>query len=418
MTTTRVLVDLDGAPTAAGTLHSHRKGRSESATFTYDSSYLANPRAYQLDPELPLSASPSQTANGRSLFGAFTDTAPDRWGRTLLTRQEMAAARSEHRTARSLGDIDFMLGVRDDLRQGAVRFAAPDGTFSAPADRGVPALTDLPALLDLAERAESDTSNLDDLSRLVRVGSSLGGARPKAHVRQLNGSLAIAKFPSADRDTWDVMTWEKVALDLAAAAGIVVAPSMLLTLADRHVLVVDRFDRRADGARIGYVSAMTMLEATDSDPRSYLEIGEAIEEHTAQPTAELHQLWRRLLFGILIRNTDDHLRNHGFLHVRDSVWTLSPAFDVNPNPAPGPLYLSTSIDGADEPASVAAAVAVAPLFRLRPEQALAALCEVVAAVRTWPTVAARLGLSAAAQRDMAPAFAALPEADDLTRGLA
>lgn len=180
---------------------------------------------------------------GQPLFGAITDCAPDRWGRTLVLRREAALARAEGRTARSLAESDFLLGVRDDLRQGALRFTADGRVFLADDTTGVPELTDLPALLDLSNRAERDTADLSDLQRLIRVGSSLGGARPKAHVRETDGRLAIAKFPSADHDTWNVMTWEKVALDLAAQAGIEVPRSRLLDLAGRSVLVVDRFDR-------------------------------------------------------------------------------------------------------------------------------------------------------------------------------
>ena len=242
-----------------------------------------------------------------------------RWGRSLIRRREVAQARDEGREPRSLGEVDYLLGVRDDLRQGALRFRRSDGPFEAVEDRGVPTLTDLPELLALAARAERGTADLPDLQRLIRVGSSLGGARPKAHVRDANGNLAIAKFPSAAHDTWNVMAWEKVALELAAQAGITVPATTLLNLAGRSVLVVDRFDRTrdADGGpvgRVGYVSAMTMLQSTDGEQGSYLEIAEAIEERSSQATADLHQLWRRIVFSILIYNTDDHLRNHGFLH--------------------------------------------------------------------------------------------------------
>jgi hypothetical protein len=155
-------------------------------------------------------------------------------------------------------------------------------------------------LLDLAQRAEADTADLPDLQRLVRIGSSLGGARPEAHVRKADGRIAIAKFPSASHDTWNVMTWEKVALDLAVQAGIEVPSSMLLNLAGRSVLILDRFDRTAAGERVGYVSAMTKLEASDGDQRSYLDIAEVIERVSTSATEELHQLWRRIVFSIMI----------------------------------------------------------------------------------------------------------------------
>ena len=280
----------------------------------------------------------------------------------------------------------------------------------------MPALTDLPELLDLAARAERDEADLPDLQRLVRVGSSLGGARPKAHVRTPDGRLALAKFPSADRDTWDVPAWEKVVLDLAAASGVDVPRSRLLDLAGRRVLVLDRFDRSdrsGAGRRVGYVSALTMLEADDREQRSYLDLAEVVETRSPSPTAELHQLWRRLLVTVLVRSTDDHLRNHGFLHAGGDAWRLAPAFDVNPDPSPGPTYLATSVDGGDAPATVRAVLAVSDWFRLTDATAREVLHEVAAAVAAWEELAAATGLAAAAIRRMAPAFAALAEVPDV-----
>jgi serine/threonine-protein kinase HipA len=360
---------------------------------------------------LPLTSGARQTRAGQALFGALTDCAPDRWGRTLIARREAALARGERRTARALGELDYLLGVRDDLRQGALRFRFGQGPFLADEDTGVPALTDLPALLDLAARAEKGTADLPDLQRLIRAGSSLGGARPKAHVRDSDGRIAIAKFPSADQDTWNVMAWEKVALDLAQGAGVEVPRSRLLNLAGRNVLVVARFDRTGAGQRIGYVSAMTMLEAADGDRRSYLDIAEIIEGVSAHATRELHQLWRRLVFAVLISNTDDHLRNHGFLHERGGVWRLAPAFDLNPNPAPGPKFHATMIDETDESASLRGVLAVADYFRLTDLQARAILRDMAEAVSRWRALAALHGLSLSEIAEMEPAFSAIAEAD-------
>jgi len=411
VTEVQVYVAVGGDDVLAGTLYSHRRRGLESATFTYTSTYLGTPGTYALDPELPLTSGALQTRVGRALFGALTDCAPDRWGRTLLTRREAALARADGRATRTLGEIDYLLGVRDDLRQGALRFRAGADEFLASDDTGVPALTDLPALLDLAARADSDTADLADLQRLIRVGSSLGGARPKAHVLDNNGRIAIAKFPSANHDTWNVMAWEKVALDLAERSGIDVPPSRLLNLAGRNVLVIDRFDRTSTADRIGYV-AMTMLEASDGDQRSYLEIAEVIENSSARATAELHQLWRRIVLSVLISNTDDHLRNHGFLHERGDVWRLAPAFDLNPNPAPGLKYLSTAIGDADDSASLSSALSVAEYFRLSEAQARATMREVAAAVSRWRHVAGLHQLPASEIAAMEPAFAALANAAD------
>lgn len=410
MSAVEVWVAIGGVDVRAGTLYPHRRrGGTESASFTYLPEYIANPRAYSLEPGLPLQAGTHQSAIGHPTFGAFGDCAPDRWGRTLVRRREAAQARAEGREPRSLGEVDYLLGVRDDLRQGALRFRRDNGPFEAIEDLGVPALTDLPELLALAARAEADSADLQDLHRLIRVGSSLGGARPKAHVRDAHGNVAIAKFPSGAHDTWNVMAWEKVALDLAAQAGITVPASTLLTLAGRSVLVVDRFDRTrdADGGpagRVGYVSAMTMLQTTDGQQGSYLEIAEAIETRSSQATADLHQLWRRIVFSILISNTDDHLRNHGFLHEHGDTWRLAPVFDVNPSPDPGPKHLSTAIDLGDDTASISLALSVADYFRLSAEEAGDVVAQVQKAVSQWVPVARRYGLSPREISDMSWAF--------------
>lgn len=413
MTPVEVWVRIDGEDVVAGTLYSHRRRQVEAASFSYRAEYLSARGAYALDPALPLVLGAQQTRVGQPLFGALTDCAPDRWGRTLLLRQEVALARAEGRPARQLGETDYLLGVRDDLRQGALRFRQDGSGFLADDVSGVPALTDLPQLLDLAARAEnpegfSDTAELGDLQRLVRIGSSLGGARPKAHVLDTGGRIAIAKFPSAGTDTWNVMAWERVGLDLAFRAGIEVPASKLLSLAGRSVLVVDRFDRTETGQRIGYASAMTMLEAADGDQRSYIEIAEVIENTSGRATFELQQLWRRIVFNVLICNTDDHLRNHGFLHVRGDMWRLAPAFDLNPNPAPG-TTLSTTIDVADDRASVELALSVADYFRLSADDARTVLEDVAGAVSQWRDVARRHGLTDPEVARMAPAFRHLSE---------
>jgi serine/threonine-protein kinase HipA len=382
----------DGRDALVGRLDAHRRRGVESATFAYGPSWIADSRAYALEPQLPLASGSFQTAARQPLFGCFADSAPDRWGRMLIKRAETRRAQRDGGAARSFGEIDYLLGVRDDLRQGALRFRIPGEPGSAAGDEtGVPHLVDLPSLLDASARVERDRAGDEDLALLVKAGSSLGGARPKAHVIDAGGRLAIAKFPSAVADDWDVMAWEKVALTLAARARIRVPGSELLMVAGRHVLVVDRFDR-AEGRRIGYVSAMTMLEARDGDTRSYLEIGETLEQFSSSPTRELHELWNRMALSVLISNTDDHLRNHGFLHSGNG-WNLSPAFDLNPNPDPGPKQLSTAIDLDDTTASVEALLRVAPFFRLDEDAARSALGQVEDAVAAWRQVAEALGIA-------------------------
>jgi len=397
-----VVVRIGGEDVLAGHLWSHRRRGRESATFAYATEYLTRPGAYALDPALPLMKGQQQTAAGRAMFGAFTDCAPDRWGRKLILRRER-----EHRDGadgeRGLGEVDFLLGVRDDLRQGALRFRDPEhGAFLAAEEAGVPQLVDLPARLAAAERVELDEADDDDLAMLIHGGSSLGGARPKAHVLEASGQPAIAKFPSPAHDEWDVMRWEAVALALAREAGIVVPEARLVDVEGRAVLVLERFDR-VGGERVGYVSAMTMLEATDGEAGSYLDIADTIETHSPAASADLRQLWRRIAFSILISNTDDHLRNHGLLH-RAAGWSLAPAFDLNPDPRTGPKHLSTAIDFEDTEADVDTLLSVAPEFRLRPEDARRTLAEVAEATADWRRVAERHGLAPAAQAQMSTAF--------------
>ncbi len=400
-----VVVAIDHEDVLAGRLFSHRRGGRESASFAYDASYLAREEAYALDPSMPLVQGALQTPVGLHMFRAFADAAPDRWGRTLITRAEKRRAAAEGGTARTLGEIEFLLGVRDDLRQGSLRFRDPDtGAFLASNDSGVPQLTGLAKLLQAAEHLEADEETEVELRDLLRGGSSLGGARPKAHVIDSVGRVAIAKFPSSRYDTWNVTAWEGVSLDLARQAGIRVPDWQLLHISDRSVLVVNRFDRDGD-RRIGYASAMTMLEASDGDVSSYLDVAAVIEYTSPHATDDLHELWRRIAFSILISNTDDHLRNHGFLHLGASAWTLSPAFDLNPNPAPGPKHLSTTIDGYERAASIQALMSVAPFFRLDEEDAVHVLGEVLNATLRWRDAAAAREISRAEIDDMAWAFA-------------
>jgi serine/threonine-protein kinase HipA len=318
--------------------------------------------------------------------------------------------RREGGAERSFGEIDYLLGVRDDLRQGALRFRdSRTDIYLADEASGVPPLLELPKLLGAADRLERDEAGEDELRTLLRGGSSLGGARPKAHVLDANGRVAIAKFPSA-RDEWEVMRWEAVALHLARAAGIRVSDWTLRPIDGKAVLIVDRFDRVED-RRIGYVSAMTMLEAGDHDHGSYLEIAEIVERHSPNAGEDLRELWRRIALSVLISNTDDHLRNHGFLRSSSAGWTLSPAFDLNPDPSPGPKHLNTAIDLDDTYASVDTLMSVAHHFRLDEDNARQTLGEVVDAASRWRAAAGQAALGRAAIERMTPAF----EHDQATR---
>lgn len=386
-----VVVRVADADVLVGRLWCHRRRGVESQTFRYTTEYLALPGAYELDPRLPLVEGAQQTPASRAIFGAFSDAAPDRWGRRLIGRAERRRVKREGGTARSFGEVDYLLGVRDDLRQGALRFRDPDTSqFLAPPETGVPSLLDLPVLLRAAERLERDEESEDELATLLRGGSSLGGARPKVHVLDDAGRIAIAKFPSPANDDWDVMRWEAVALTLAHDAGIRVPGHKLHFIDGRSVLIVDRFDR-AQSTRIGYVSALTMLDRADGDSGSYLEIADVIVRHSPSASQDLRELWRRIAFSVLISNFDDHLRNHGFLRTSTAGWSLSPAFDLNPDPRGADRYLSTAIDLDDAEARIDLVLDVAPEFRLKTPDALEALAHVHAAVSRWRTVARDLG---------------------------
>jgi serine/threonine-protein kinase HipA len=397
-------VQIGGQDIPAGRLWTHHHGQTESATFSYREDYLQRADAYDLDPGLPLQSGQHQTTLGQALFGAMSDCAPDGWGRRLVRRVEAQRAREAATQQRALAEIDFLLGARDDLRQGALRFRARGSEQYLAVDaEGVPDLIMLPRLLNAAEELERDKPTSEDLRLLLHGGSSLGGARPKAHVLDTHGHLGIAKFPSPKIDEWDVIRWEAVALELAEAGGINVPEHELHVIEDRPVLVVRRFDRDP-GGRVGYLSAMSMLQARDGEQASYLEIAEAIEERSPAVNADLRELWRRIIFTILISNTDDHLRNHGFLRMSTAGWSLSPVFDLNPNPAGAAKQLATAIDEHNTEASLATALNVAGLFRLSEADARQIVDELSRATARWQEVARAMGLAMPELQRLAPAF--------------
>lgn len=381
-----VHVELDGTTLLAGSAQFHRsRGNLTSTTFQYERAYLEHARAYQLDPALSLVSGTQQTPG---LPGAFADSAPDRWGRNLIKKRERALARHESRRPRDFDDADYLAGVSDITRQGALRYRPaedPTTPFLDPGD-GVPRMLRLPELLRAADAAATDNvDDLDAVKMLLAAGTgSLGGARPKAAVLDENDRQLIAKFPHHE-DAWDVMAWEATALDLAAAAGVRVARHRLVRVDNRHALLLDRFDRDENAHRIGYASAMTMLEHRDGEHADYLDIAERLAEISARATDDALQLFRRVAVSVGLNNTDDHLRNHGFLRVRGG-WTLSPAFDVNPNP--DPELRQTTIAGADLPADEGdGLIELARACRLPPAEARAVLADVADALARWREVA-------------------------------
>jgi serine/threonine-protein kinase HipA len=397
-----VHVDLKGTPHLVGRLWARSRKGKESATFEYDAGWLDNPLRFALEPALTLGKGPHHAVAGRLIIGAIGDSAPDRWGRGLIQRDERRKAREEKRTPRTLLEADFLLGVGDIARQGALRFNETEGGPFLATGVQIPPLIQLPALLGAAMRMSEDGGSDDDLRLLLAPGSSLGGARPKASVVDKDGQLAIAKFPQHG-DLYRVSLWEALALKLAGRAGIPTPDWRVEKIADRDVLLLRRFDRLGN-ERIPFLSAMSLLNAADNEPHSYMEIADALRQHGAKADDDCAQLWRRIVFSILISNSDDHLRNHGFLY-ETAGWRLSPAYDMNPVPVDiKPRILTTAIDEVDGTASLDLAFQVAPHFGVKSDKAKSIVREVGAAVAHWRETAAGLGLAAAEIERMASAF--------------
>ncbi|WEG08617.1 HipA domain-containing protein [Microbacterium horticulturae] len=388
----QVHVDVEGETLFAGRVHFHRsRGELASSTFQYETSYLAHPRAYALDPALDLVSGSQHVSTG--LPGAFSDSAPDRWGRRLVAARERSDALSKSRRPRALDDVDFLTGVSDITREGALRFRTDDDPVFLGAGHGVPKLLSLPRLLRASDAVSGDGDHHDyeAVKALLSAGTgSLGGARPKASVMGDDDRQLIAKFPHHE-DQWDVMAWETTALDLAAAAGIDTSRHSLARVGGRSVLLLERFDRTHDAHRVGYISAMTLLERRDGDGGDYVEIAEALDEVSARASEDLRQLFRRAVLNVGLNNTDDHLRNHGLLRHRGG-WALSPVFDVNPNPEA--KLRQTSIAGADDLARSADGLReLASACRLSPQEADDELLRVADALRSWRDVAVRNGIA-------------------------
>jgi serine/threonine-protein kinase HipA len=398
-----VYVDLENEPHLVGRMWARSTRGRESATFEYDRAWLSDPRRFALEPALVLSHGPQHTAAGRRLFGAFGDSAPDRWGRLLIQREERRKAREENRAPHTLTESDYLLGVADVARQGALRFSESEGGPFLATGVQIPPLVRLPALLNAALQITADGGSDEDLKLLLAPGSSLGGSRPKASVIDRDGSLAIAKFPQHG-DLLPTNEWEATALTLAGKSGIATPDWRIEDVAKRPVLLLRRFDRVGE-QRIPFLSAMSMLDAEDNDQRSYLEIADALRQYGARPEGDCAQLWRRIVFSILIANTDDHLRNHGFLYDAAGGWRLAPAYDLNPVPLDiKPRALTTAINEVDGTASLELAFEVAEHFALKQDAARSIVAEVRAAVTNWHSVAKAVGLSGNEIARMSSAF--------------
>lgn len=395
-------------PKLIGILSAQQAKGKKAFSFEYDTAWLKTGQKFLLDPDISL-FSGSQYPNKKDNFGIFLDSMPDTWGRTLMKRRAAQWARENNIKTPTLYDIDFLLGVYDASRMGALRFKTdPNGDFlDNNKTTPTPPWSSIRELQVAAESIEDDKDNDEVkkwLSILIAPGSSLGGARPKANILDTDNSLWIAKFPS-NSDTIDKAAWEYLAYELAIKAGIIMAPCKIeKIMGNYHTFFTKRFDRK-NGERIHFASAMTMTgnnEETIKDHHpSYLEIAEFISNHGVNIEENLHQLWRRIVFNISISNTDDHLRNHGFI-LTDAGWTLAPAYDLNPSIDKDGLSLNIDMDNNELDFELAKSVGA--YFRLNETQMNTIIDEVTSVVRNWKEVANRIGIPRSEQQLMEKAF--------------
>ena len=391
--TIEIYIDHAGATRLVGRCRYVAKRNSQSSVFEYAEEWLDTPDAFALDPaNLPLDGGQIYTTSDKSaLPGALRDTAPDRWGQQLIRRALRKSGEN-----RTLSEIDYLLAITDQTRIGALRFKR-EGEDAFDHDIGryrVPPLTQLPALINAADAVQTNTETAEDLKLLLNEGSPLGGARPKSAVMDNDGTLAIAKFPKPD-DVRSITHGEVLAMTLAAKAGINAAQARLQDVAGRPVALITRFDRH-EGKRIPFLSAMSLLGLNDGDEAAYTDIAHCIRMYSSEPTKDLHELWRRIVFGVSIGNLDDHLRNHGFLYDREDKWRLSPAYDLNPVPSQEKVReLTTWISEEGPDADMNIARRAAPFFALKDDQAEAIIAEVSAALKGWQNTARQLRMSAA-----------------------
>lgn len=411
--TVEVCLDLErfGHPVLMGLLHRQQSGAGEIFSFQYDRTWLEKPEAFSFDPDLALAAGHQYPAPQRKNFGIFLDSAPDRWGRVLMQRRENTRTRNEKRKPRALTEWDFLLGVHDETRLGALRFRESSNTafIDSDADFAAPPLTSLRELqaasLQFEKHIDDEENPLYEkwLTQLFAPGSSLGGARPKASVRDEAGILRMAKFPSRN-DTRDVGGWELVAHALARNAGITVPDVRPLRFPESPytTFLVKRFDRTTKGGRLAFISAMTLTQHSDGEPgASYLELIDLLQSRGADTRADCVQLFRRVLFNILIHNTDDHLRNHGFF-IDEGGIRLSPAYDVNPSVDGQELTLA--INEVETACDVSIAMEASRDYGLTAREAADVLRQVRNAVGGWREEATRLNIPKAEQDLMANAF--------------
>ena len=386
-------------PALVGELSYESLRGADSYGFSFAPTWLQTQRDLFLSADLNNYTGMQYTAADRDIFGCFSDALPDRWGRTLLNRREQLQAQEQRRPLRRLSSFDYLLGIDDYSRMGAFRFKeTPDSDFiNSDPTLKIPPLTDirtLEAAGSAIEQSEAHNALPEKkwIAQLIQPGTSLGGARPKASVTDLDGALCVAKFPSR-KDDYDVELWEHLCHLLARKAGIEVADTKVLkAIGSYHTLISRRFDRTADGRRIHFASAMTLLGLQDgnnaADGHGYLDLVDFIVQHCTAVESNLRELYRRVAFYICVGNSDDHFRNHGFL-LTPKGWTLSPAYDINPTLNPAQSLLITSVSNQ---AAFSQLRAAAEDYLLTRETADAILAEVQAALQDWPTLATHIGI--------------------------
>ena len=388
-----------------GTLRYDQNGAREHAAFAYDETWLAAEDRFAIEPNLPLVAGPQfhRKAPAGSVFhAAIADTEPDGWGRRVIARDHAKRRQTARRAGTDAGSsplnaVDFLLAVDDGSRVGALRFRDEQGVFQRAAEadrRTAPPLLELRHLLSASRAVETETETAADLAYLRGRGTSLGGLRPKCTVVDDDGMLAIGKFPSV-QDERAVTKGEVLAMTLAEAAGITVAKARLVASDGVPVALIRRFDRTLDGKRLMYVSAATLLgvESVGAQEHSYTEIVDALRVNGAAAQADIEELWRRMAYAILITNVDDHLHNHGFLHVERGLWRLAPAFDLNPFPDRARELKTWVSAGTGPEATIEALRSVSAYFRVSAKRAKTILGQVERAVAGWRKAGRALGMT-------------------------
>lgn len=395
-------------PKLIGILSVQASRGKKAFSFEYDKNWIKSEEQRLLDPDIHFFSGP-QYPNNKENFGLFLDSMPDTWGRTLMKRKAAQEAKEKNEKTPVLYDIDYLLGIYDETRMGALRFKTDSkGPFlDDNPNTPVPPLSSIRELQYAAEQFEHDSENAETrkwLDILMAPGSSLGGARPKANVLDESKQLWIAKFPSKN-DTINKAAWEFLAYQLALKAGVNMSLSRIEKISGPyHTFYTKRFDRDQK-ERIHFASAMTMTgnneDTIRDDPKSYLDIADFIQTHGANVEVNLHQLWRRIVFNIAISNTDDHLRNHGFI-LSETGWKLSPAYDINPSIDKNGLALNIDMDNNALELELAKSVGI--FFRLSPKQMSTIIKEVTDSVKHWKKIADRIGIPNSEQEIMQAAF--------------